>query len=141
MADTSRDVQPTYTTPEAMASSSPAMSHAQNDVDFVQRQPSYLRATFVPASLRGYKAKYPVLPRFLDYALFGPPVIRDSSPGGMAYVFGRTEHDTQWNKKPKGSLARGMHMLVLFSAYIFFLYAPVHFIWNLGVKPYYRPNA
>ena len=61
-----RDVQPTYTTTEAMTSSSPAMSHAQSNallaapvpllplpqhVELVQRQPSFLGAT-KPGSLR-----------------------------------------------------------------------------------------
>lgn len=123
----------TASTPTVMADTS-----SSEQVDFVERQPSYIRAMLQPSSLEGYRVKYEHLPRFLDYALFGPPVIRDSSPGGMSYIFGRTEHDEQWNKQKKGAIVRSMHVVVLVAAYIFFLAVPAHMIWKLGIAPYYR---
>ena len=113
------------------------------EVDFIYRQPGYLQAVFSPESLRGYEPKKMIkgCPVWLDYWLFGPPVIRDSSPGGMAYIFGRTEYDTEWNKTKKGPLTRGFHMLVLLAAYVFFFYVPFHEIYFGGIKPYYNPST
>ena len=107
--------------------------------DFAIRQPSYVRAIFQPASLRGYRPKTKRLPLWLDYILYGPPVIRDSSPGSMAMVFGRTDHDTTWNRKPKGTLKRSFNGLALIAAYIFFFFVPIGLIYQQGIKPYHAP--
>jgi len=108
---------------------------------FRQQQPSYLRAMFQPSSLRGYQPKNKGIPAWLDYALYGPPVIRDSSPGVMAYIFGRTEHDKLWNPTKKGPHVRGVNILCLIAMYIFFLYVPYHAIYMLGVKPFHSPES
>jgi len=90
------------------------------DVPFAQRQPGYLQAVYSPSSLRGYAPKNKGIPKWLDYWLYGPPIVRDSSPHAMAYVFGRTEHDKEWNKTPKGSVNRLFKSTFLILAYIFF---------------------
>ena len=125
----------------AMAASStpipeetPLTSSTMDDVPFSHRQPTYIRALLQPSSLRGYARKNKSLPAWLDYSLYGPPVIRDSSPGAMAYIFGRTEHDTNWKKK--SAIQRGINAAFLIAAYIFFLYVPFHLIITKGVKPY-----
>jgi hypothetical protein len=108
------------------------------EVEFIYRQPGYIRAVISPSTLRGYEPKkmFPC-PLWLDYWLFGPPIIRDSSPGGMAMIFGRTEYDTEWNKTKKGPLVRGFNFLVLLAAYVFFLYIPYHEIYFRGIRPYF----
>ena len=125
----------------AMAASStpipeetPLTSSTMDDVPFSHRQPTYIRALLQPSSLRGYARKNKSLPAWFDYWLYGPPVIRDSSPGAMAYIFGRTEHDTNWKKK--SAIQRGINAAFLIAAYIFFLYVPFHLIITKGVKPY-----
>ena len=100
------------------------MASPDATIPFAQRQPSYWRAILQPSSLDGYEAKQANLPRWLDYALFGPPAVRDSSPGAMAYIFGRTEHDVKWNPKKKGPLTRGFNAIFLIASYIFFCVLP-----------------
>ena len=112
------------------------MAASSSQLPFEQRQPSSLRAILVPSSLDGYQAKTRSLPRWLDYVLFGPPAVRDSSPGSMAFIFGRTEHDAAWNPSPKGPVTRAFHAMFLSLAYLLFLIVPFHFIYSLGVKPY-----
>jgi len=104
--------------------------------EFNRKQPGYIYAMLSPSSLKGYGAKHNNIPKFLDYWLFGPPAVRDSSPGGMALIFGRTDHDTNWNKKPKGTLVRAFNSLFLIAMYICFLYVPFHRIYYDGVRPY-----
>ena len=106
------------------------------DSDFATRQPGYLRAYFDPSTLRGYKAKNQGLPVWLDYWLYGPPAVRDSSPGVMAFIFGRTEHDTVYNPKKKNPIVRAFNALCLIAMYIFFCYLPFHRIYFDGVKPF-----
>ena len=116
------------------------MSTASSDA-FIYRQPGYIQAMLSPSSLRGYAAKYKGLPKWLDYWLFGPPVIRDSTPGGMAYIFGRSEHDKDWNPNGKGKATRGFNALFLICMYICFVYVPFHRIFYDGIQPYLQTNA
>ena len=91
-------------------------------------------AQIQPATtLADYTPKTRSLPLWLDFLLYGPPVVRDSSPGVMAYIFGRTAHDTEWNKNKKGPVLRGFNMFVLACAYVIFLYLPYHAITVTGV--------
>lgn len=106
------------------------------DSDFQTRQPGYLRAIIDPSSLKGYKPKNKGLPLWLDYSLYGPPAVRDSSPGVMAMIFGRTEHDTEWNPKKKNVVLRSFNTLCLIAMYIFFMYLPYHRIYYDGIKPF-----
>lgn len=107
---------------------------AGEPVPFELRQPGYLKALMEPASLDGYEPKwsgkdgykFSWIPPWMDYWLFGPPVIRDSSPGVMAMIFGRTEHDKEWNPKPKGPLQMSFNNLCLIFMYILFMYVPFH---------------
>eukprot|EP00322_Chrysochromulina_rotalis_P025702 CAMPEP_0115861174 /NCGR_PEP_ID=MMETSP0287-20121206/17518_1 /TAXON_ID=412157 /ORGANISM="Chrysochromulina rotalis, Strain UIO044" /LENGTH=155 /DNA_ID=CAMNT_0003315543 /DNA_START=30 /DNA_END=497 /DNA_ORIENTATION=- len=109
-------------------------SHAIDE--FNRKQPSYMRALFQPSCLRDYKPKNKSTPKWLDYWLYGPPAVRDSSPGGMAVIFGRTEHDKDYYPNGKSTLLRSFNGLFLICAYIFFLYVPYHMIYMDGIKPY-----
>ena len=126
------------------------MSHTS---DFLQRQPGYLQSILNPATLRGYAPKNKSIPLWLDYCLYGPPSIRDSDPTTSAWcwlfaiLFGRTEHDTEWNGKgwkvlrgspKKGPLLRGFNGLCLVFMYILFMYLPFHRIYWDGMKPHWR---
>ena len=113
------------------------------DVPFSQRQPGYLQAALHPETLRGYVPKNTSIPAWLDYALYGPPAVRDSSPDTsivcwvFAVVFGRTEHDKQWNPKKKSALTQGFNSLCLVFMYILFMYLPWHYMYFSGIKPYH----
>lgn len=125
----------------------PGFDHgaAREADEFARRQPSYFTAIMDPTSLRGYTHKQLAglkwTPLWLDYAMFGPPLIRDSSPGWMAAIFGRTDHDTKWNPKKKGTLKRAWNSLCLIAIYIFLMYVPAHEMWFRGIKPYFWPIA
>ena len=81
----------------------------------------------------GYKPKTKSLPVWLDKFLYGPPAVRDSSPGIMAALFGRTEHDTTTYAKGKGPLQRGANGMLLILSYIAMLNIPFVFIHMQGL--------
>ena len=98
---------------------------------FNAAQPSYISAILNPKVLADYKPKMKKfngvpIPKWLDYCCFGPPAVRDSSPGGMALIFGRTEHDTKYYPKGKGKALRAFNAIFLICMYICFLYVPFH---------------
>lgn len=113
---------------------------------FNAAQPSYISAILNPKVLADYKPKMKKfkgvpIPKWLDYCCFGPPAVRDSSPGGMALIFGRTEHDTKYYPKGKGKALRAFNAIFLICMYICFLYVPFHMIYKIGIKPYRQSLA
>ena len=86
-----------------------------------------------------YTPKTTSLPVWLDFFIYGPPAVRDSSPGMMALIFGRTDHDRTTAKKTW--LRRAFNMLCLVAMYIFFLYVPMHVIINDGVLRHLRSSS
>ena len=92
-------------------------------------------------ALRGYKHKQMAglrwTPLWLDYAMFGPPLIRDSSPGFMAMIFGRTDYDTVWNPTKKGTLKRAFNSLCLIFFYFALMILPFHQLYVHGIAPYF----
>ena len=92
-------------------------------------------------ALRGYKHKQMAglkwTPLWLDYAMFGPPLIRDSSPGFMAMIFGRTDYDTDWNPTKKGTLKRAFNSLCLIFFYFALMILPFHQLYVHGIAPYF----
>lgn len=83
-----------------------------------------------------YSPKIKALPVWLDFMLFGPPAVRDSSPGMMAFIFGRTEHDTM--NGSKSCLRRFFNGACILILYFIVLYLPAHLVLMDGVAEYWR---
>jgi len=71
----------------------------------------------------------PVIGPWLDTALFGPPMVRDSTPGGMALIFGLSPHHPEYKKGVLGkfrssSAGRLVNAIFLILTYIFILTGP-----------------
>ena len=86
----------------------------------------------------GYSPKVKALPVWLDFLLFGPPAVRDSSPGMMALIFGRTEHDTINGNK--SVLRRFFNGLCILMMYFLVLYVPAHLVFMDGVAEYWQSS-
>jgi hypothetical protein len=74
-----------------------------------------------------YTPKSATLPVWLDFMLFGPPAARDSAPGLMALIFGRTEHDTTSRKSNTRRLFNAVCLVIMYSLVLFL---PAQFVAN-----------
>ena len=71
----------------------------------------------------------PLIGGWLDRSLFGPPSVRDSTPGMMALVFGLSPHHPDYKKGLLGKfraspVGKGFNALFLIVVYALILYLP-----------------
>ena len=77
----------------------------------------------------------PLIGGWLDRSLFGPPSVRDSTPGMMALVFGLSPHHPDYKKGLLGMVrsspvGKAFNALFLIVVYVLILYLPFATIYQ-----------